>query len=35
MLQPAVPMLNTRLPGKKWLNGFFSMGSICNAAGEP
>src|SRR5437899_11500605 len=35
MLQPAVPMLNTRVPGKKWFSGFFSMGSTCNAAGEP
>jgi hypothetical protein len=26
-LQPAVPKLNTLLPGKKWLRGFFSIGS--------
>src|ERR1700676_1498148 len=35
MLQPAVPMLNTRVPGKKWFSGFFSMGSTCSAAGAP
>src|SRR5579885_1042293 len=35
MLQPAVPMLKTRVPGRKWFSGFFSMGSACNAAGEP
>ena len=26
-LQPAVPKLNTLLPGWKWFSGFFSMGS--------
>src|SRR5580658_7321295 len=33
MLHPAVPIENTRVPGRKWFSGFFSMGSICNAAG--
>src|SRR5580704_5627097 len=33
MLQPAVPMEKTRVPGRKWFRGFFSMGSICIAAG--
>ena len=27
-LQPAVPKLKTRLPGRKWFNGFFSIGSM-------
>jgi hypothetical protein len=27
-LQPAVPKLKTRDPGRKWLRGFFSMGSM-------
>ena len=27
-LQPAVPKLSTLLPGKKWLSGFFSIGSM-------
>src|SRR5580704_7307227 len=35
ILQPAVPMLKTRVPGRKWLSGFFSMGSTCSAAGDP
>src|SRR5690348_2974497 len=26
-LQPAVPNESTALPGRKWLSGFFSMGS--------
>src|SRR5690349_1014299 len=26
-LQPAVPNENTAVPGRKWLSGFFSMGS--------
>jgi hypothetical protein len=25
---PAVPKLNTLLPGRKWLSGFFSIGSM-------
>ncbi len=33
MLQPAVPMEKTLVPGRKWLSGFFSMGSIWMAAG--
>ena len=35
MLQPAVPSEKTLVPGRKWFSGFFSMGSICSAAGEP
>src|SRR5438094_853568 len=35
MLQPAVPILKTRVPGKKWFSGFFSMGSTCKATGAP
>ncbi|MNC49498.1 hypothetical protein D3C75_986790 [compost metagenome] len=27
-LQPAVPKDNTAEPGRKWLSGFFSMGSM-------
>lgn len=27
-LHPAVPNESTGVPGKKWFNGFFSMGSI-------
>src|SRR5882762_4532054 len=34
MLQPAVPSEKTRVPGRKWLSGFFSIGSICRAAGD-
>jgi len=34
-LQPAVPKLNTDVPGKKWLNGFFSMGSTAKPVGLP
>jgi hypothetical protein len=26
-LQPAVPKESTEVPGRKWLRGFFSMGS--------
>jgi hypothetical protein len=26
-LQPAVPKESTGVPGRKWLRGFFSMGS--------
>ena len=35
MLQPAVPMERIFVPGKKWLSGFFSTGSIASAAGRP
>jgi hypothetical protein len=35
MLQPAVPSEKTFVPGRKWFSGFFSIGSICSAAGEP
>jgi hypothetical protein len=34
-LQPAVPKDNTALPGKKWLSGFFSMGSTQNPLERP
>ena len=34
-LQPAVAMEKARLPGRKWKNGFFSMGSTCTAQGCP
>ena len=27
-LQPAVPKENTGVPGRKWLSGFFSIGSM-------
>ena len=27
-LHPAVPNDSTELPGRKWLSGFFSMGSM-------
>ena len=27
-LQPAVPKLRIGVPGRKWLSGFFSMGSM-------
>jgi hypothetical protein len=27
-LQPAVPNDSTAVPGRKWLSGFFSMGSM-------
>jgi hypothetical protein len=27
-LQPAVPKDSTGVPGKKWSNGFFSIGSM-------
>ncbi len=26
-LHPAVPKLSTEVPGRKWLSGFFSIGS--------
>jgi hypothetical protein len=29
-LQPAVPKDNTAEPGRKWLSGFFSIGSMQN-----
>src|ERR1700739_3729950 len=31
MLQPAVPMLKTRVPGRKWLSGFFARGCPVSA----
>ncbi len=34
-LQPAVPKLNTEVPGRKWLSGFFSMGSTQNPELRP
>jgi hypothetical protein len=34
-LQLTVPTVKTRVPGWKWLNGFFSIGSICIAASLP
>ena len=34
-LQPAVPKLSTGVPGKKWLSGFFSIGSIANPVERP
>jgi len=33
--QPAVASENARVPGRKWKNGFFSMGSTCAVAGRP
>ena len=32
-LQPTVPMDNAPVPGKKWYNGFFSIGSTCTDIG--
>jgi hypothetical protein len=34
-LQPAVPKENTVVPGKKWLSGFFSTGSIAKPELRP
>jgi hypothetical protein len=34
-LQPAVPKDRTDDPGKKWLSGFFSMGSTQNPLDRP
>ena len=34
-LQPAVPNDNTALPGRKWLSGFFSIGSTQNPLDRP
>ena len=34
-LQPAVPNERTALPGRKWLSGFFSMGSTQNPDERP
>src|SRR4051812_46533494 len=34
-LQPAVPKEKTALPGRKWLSGFFSMGSTQNPDERP
>jgi hypothetical protein len=34
-LHPAVPKDNTEVPGKKWLRGFFSMGSTQNPEERP
>ncbi len=34
-LHPAVPKESTEVPGKKWLSGFFSMGSTQNPDERP
>ena len=34
-LQPAVPNDSTALPGRKWLSGFFSIGSTQNPLDRP
>jgi hypothetical protein len=34
ILQPAVPILKTRVPGKKWLNGFFLDGIDLQGGGR-
>ena len=34
-LQPAVPKLSTDVPGRKWLSGFFSIGSTQNPLDRP
>ena len=34
-LHPAVPKLKTAEPGRKWLSGFFSMGSTQNPLDRP
>jgi hypothetical protein len=34
-LQPAVPKLKIGVPGKKWLSGFFSTGSMQNPELRP
>ncbi|MCK7523610.1 MAG: hypothetical protein MZV64_41225 [Ignavibacteriales bacterium] len=34
-LQPAVPKLRIVEPGRKWLSGFFSIGSIAKPVGLP
>jgi hypothetical protein len=34
-LQPAVPKERTGLPGRKWLRGFFSIGSTQNPDERP
>ena len=34
-LQPAVPNDNTAEPGRKWLSGFFSIGSTQNPLDRP
>ena len=34
-LQPAVPKLSTVAPGRKWLSGFFSIGSTQNPDDRP
>ena len=34
-LQPAVPNESTGVPGRKWLSGFFSIGSTQNPLDRP
>jgi hypothetical protein len=34
-LHPAVPKESTGVPGRKWLRGFFSMGSTQNPLDRP
>jgi hypothetical protein len=34
-LHPAVPKERTGVPGRKWLSGFFSMGSTQNPLDRP
>ena len=34
-LQPAVPNDSTGVPGRKWLSGFFSIGSMQNPDERP
>jgi hypothetical protein len=34
-LQPAVPKDSTDVPGRKWLSGFFSIGSTQNPLERP
>src|SRR3954471_9323799 len=34
-LQPAVPKERTAVPGRKWLSGFFSIGSTQNPLDRP
>jgi hypothetical protein len=34
-LQPAVPKERMGVPGRKWLSGFFSMGSTQNPLERP
>jgi hypothetical protein len=34
-LQPAVPNDSTLVPGKKWLSGFFSIGSTQKPEARP